>query len=186
MLGGMNRFYCIAAGLSCSSALWAQPAVIEFSGILGECNPIYAAVQDELRLYREPNLESEEIAIPYRAGWRIEAPRHEGLTRVLEIGSLRVTEPDEEMRCSVPPQEGPETLVPGEIVEYLFYRGEGVGEIRFRGAQCSAEVVEDYEHFELIKLPVIQAWFHIFNADGTSPGWLLFDGTQIQVARVEC
>jgi hypothetical protein len=182
----MKRFWYIIGGLTSSAALWAQPADLEVPGVQGECNPIYAAVNDELELFREPNLESERFVIPYRSGWRIVAPKRDGWTRVLAIGSLRVTEPDEQMLCSVQPQQGPARLVPGEIVEYLYYLGEGFGEIRFRGAECSAEVVEDLGHFELIRLPEIQIWLRVFYADGTSPGWLLYDGDQTRVAGIEC
>ena len=185
-LGRMKRRSYVLTALGVSSPLWAQPAALEASGVFGECNPVNAAVGDELRLHREPNAESEQLVIPYRQGWRVVAPKREGLTRVLTIGVLRVIEPDERMTCSVEPQEGPSSLASGETVEYLYYLGEGFGQIRFRGAQCSAEVVEELGHFAVIRLPEVQVWLRVFYADGTSPGWLLHDGTQTRVVDVEC
>lgn len=182
----MKRPCYILAVLACSSWAGAQPAAIEVPGVFGECNPVYASAADELNLFRRPDLESEHVVIPYRAGWRIEAPKRDGLTRVLSIGSLRVTNPDERMVCRVGPQQGPATLVTGELVDYLYYQGEGFGEIRFRGAECSAEVEESLGHFELLTMPDVQIWLRVFYADGTSPGWLLHDGSQTRVAGIEC
>lgn len=182
----MKQLSYVAAGLAISSAACAQPAVLEVPGVFGECSPVYSAVSDELRLYRAPDLQSEPVVIPYRQGWRVVAPKRDGLTRVLTIGSLRVTRPDEQMSCSVRRREGPETLVSGEIVEYLYYLGEGFGEIRFRGAQCSAEVAEELGHFDVLEVPETQIWLRVFNADGSSPGWLLHDGSQTRVVDIEC
>lgn len=164
----------------------AQQAELEFSGILGECTPVYAAAQDGLTLFRTPDVTSEQIEIAYQTGWHIPAPRHQGLTRVLSAGLLRVIEPDDRMHCSVRPTEGPATLVVGETVEYLYYRGEGIGEIRFRGAECQADIDRDSGHFESIKAPDIQVWLRVFFFDGTSPGWLLHDGSQTRVVRLLC
>lgn len=182
----LKRHCLCAAALVISGLVAAQPAVLEEPGVFGECLPVLAAVADELRLYREPDLESPQVVVPFQAGWRIEAPKHEGLTRVVRAGSLRTTEPDENMICPVEAQSGPSIPEEGELVEYLYYLGEGFGEIRFRGARCHAEVVEDLGHFEVVSLPETQAWLRVFHADGTSPGWLLHDGTQTRVVRVEC
>ena len=178
--------FMAAAALSIAGPLWAQPAALEVPGVFGECNPVHAALNDELRLHQRPDLESAERVIPFRQGWRVLAPKPEGLTRVLSIGALRVIEPDEQMYCKLEPQDGPASLLPGETVEYLYYLGEGFGEIRFRGAQCSASVVEDFGHFATLRLPEIQVWLRVFHADGTSPGWLLDDRSQTRVAGIEC
>jgi hypothetical protein len=90
------------------------------------------------------------------------------------------------MYCAVPPTDGPPELVNGEVVQYLYYLGEGFGEIRFRGGQCQAQVEDDFGHFEPIALPDVQIWLKVFFGDGTSPGWLLHDGSQTQVADVLC
>ena len=164
----------------------AQPAELEIKGVFGECLPIWAAARDRLQLYREPDLRSERVEIPYREGWQIPAPKRDGLTRVLNIGSLRVRQPDPLMSCSIPPREGAAELIESERVEYLYYVGEGFGEIRFRGGQCQAQVDDQFGLFDLIELPVVQVWLKVFFADGTSPGWLLHDGSQTRVAGVRC
>jgi len=161
-----------------------QPAELEVDGVFGECVPTWAAATDGLHLYREPDLRAEEIRVPYRVGWRIPAPKASGMTRVLRIGSLRVREPDPLLHCSSPPTEGSSDLVRGEIVRYLYYVGEGFGEITFRGGQCQAEVAEDFGY--LLELPEVQVWLRVFFGDGSSPGWLLHDGSQTQVADVSC
>ena len=172
------------------TVLWvtagAQPAELEVQGVFGECLPIWAAARDGLELYRKPDLRAERVQIPYREGWEIPAPKPDGVTRVLNIGNLRVRRPDPRMYCSTPPREGPAELIEGENVEYLYYVGEGFGEIRFRGGQCQAQVDDQFGLFEPIELPVVQVWLKVFFADGTSPGWLLHDGSQTRVAGVRC
>ena len=160
-------------------AVGAQLAVIEIHGVMGERTTPYVSQVDELRLYKKPSLDAQMVAIPYREGWRVIVSARDGLTRVLEIGELRVTEPDDRMACSTPPSEGPDTLVSGESVEYLRYVGEGFGDIRFRGASCQAEVDSGLGHFRVIRSPEVQIWLPVYYADGTSPGWLLHDGTQV-------
>lgn len=169
-----------------SVAATAQPAALEIKGIFGECIPLYAASSDRLLLYKSPDLNSAQVEIPYQVGWRIPAPKGEGLTRVLRIGTLRVSEPDRGMYCRVKPTEGVPELVEGEMVDYLHYAGEGVGEIRFRGAQCQAEVDPMLKHFELIQSPEVQVWLKVFFGDGSSPGWLLHDGAQTKVFDILC
>ncbi len=71
-------------------------------------------------------------------------------------------------------------------MEYLYYHSEGFGEIRVRGGQCQAEVAESLGHFELVRPPYVQIWFKVFFEDGSSPGWLLHDGTQMRVVDVRC
>lgn len=180
----IRRFGIIVA--ACCSVASAQQAELEIPGVFGECTPVYAAAQDGLTLYRQPDLRSKRISIPYREGWRIPAPKRDGLTRVLSIGSLRVVTPEDRMYCTVAPTDGPAQLRAGEIVEYLYDVGEGFGEIRFRGGQCQAEVHEKLGHFEVIQLPIVQVWLKVFFADGSSPGWLLHDNSQIRVAHVLC
>jgi hypothetical protein len=79
----MIRILGIAVCMGFSSAVEAQPAQLEIKGIFGECIPVWAAATDQLLLYREPDLRAETITIPFLDGWRIEAPKSEGLTRVL-------------------------------------------------------------------------------------------------------
>jgi len=159
---------------------FAQPAVLELPGVRGERTTPFVSIQNELHLHKQPNLESATVVIPYNVGWRVPTSARQGLTRILTIGELRVTNPDEELRCSTVATEGPSTLVHGETVEYVRYLGEGFGEIRFRGANCEAEVIPKLGHFELVVPPVVQAWLPVYFADGTSPGWLLNDGTQVR------
>lgn len=173
-----------ALGLLCTNA-GAQPAELEVKGVFGECLPIWAAARDGLELYREPDLRSERVQISYREGWEIPAPKPDGVTRVLNIGSLRVRRADPRMHCSIPPQ-GPAELIEGENVEYLYNVGEGFGAIRFRGGQCQAQVDDQFGLFEPIELPVVQVWLKVLFSDGTSPGWLLHDGSQTRVAGVRC
>lgn len=182
----MRKHASIVIALSFPWAILAQPAELEVGRVFGECGPVYAASQDGLELHREPDLNAEKFHIPYRKGWRIPAPKSEGLTRVLRIGSLRVIQPDDRMRCSLSPTVGTAELAVGETVEYLYYLGEGFGEIRFRGGQCSAQVHEDLGHFEVVTSQEAQVWLRVFYADGTSPGWLLHDGSQTSIAVVLC
>jgi len=164
----------------------AQPAELEFEGVFGECEPVYEAASDTLVLYREPDLRSERIELSYGKGWRIPAPKHQGLTRVLTIGILEVIKPDPDMHCQVPPDTGPGELIGGEQVEYLYYAGEGFGAIRFRGAQCVAAIIEDFGNFKIIRDADVQVWLRVFFADGSSPGWLFHDGSQTRVTKVLC
>jgi len=180
------RTILLISTFSLVSTTVGQPAEFEVQGIFGECIPVYAATQDELHLYKDANLNSMQLTIPFRDGWKIEAPKKEGKTRVLERGQLRVSSQDPSMYCSVEPNTGPVALVEGEIVDYLFYRGEGFGEIQFRGAMCAARVYEDFGHFEILGYPDVQVWLKIFNADGTSPGWLFHDNSQTRPVDVQC
>jgi hypothetical protein len=182
----MARALILIALTLIAGSVRTQPAELEVKGVFGECIPVWAAARDRLELYREPDLRSERVEIPYRAGWRIPAPKGDGLTRVLRIGTLRVLGPDPRMHCAVPPTDGPTELVSGEVVQYLYYLGEGFGEVRFRGGQCQAQVEADFGHFEPIALPHVQVWLKVFFGDGTSPGWLLHDGSQTKVANVLC
>ncbi len=154
-------------------------------GVFGECRPVYAAAQDDLNLHRQPDLR-KKFRLQYRKGWRIPTDKREGVTRVIEIGRLRVLKDDEQLDCPQSPAVGPPALVVGEMVEYLFYLGEGMGRVQFRGAECSSQVVEDLGVYETLQWPEVQVWFRVFFADGSSPGWLLLDGQQIVVSDVLC
>jgi hypothetical protein len=164
----------------------AQPAEHETRGVFGECLPVWAAANNVLTLYSRPDLRSERVEVPYREGWRIPAEKRDGLTRVLRVGALEVIKPDPLLHCPIPPKDGPAQLVAGETVDYLYYRGEGFGEIRFRGGQCQAQVAEDFGIFRLVRPPEVQAWLKVLFSDGTSPGWLLHDGSQARAARIIC
>lgn len=181
----MRAYSTLLLSILCVAAN-AQPAALELKGVFGECRPVYAAKENRLFLYQQPDLESAQLELPYREGWRIPAPKSEGLTRVLSIGALRVIEPDPDMICRVKPTSGVLGLVEGEVVEYLYYVGEGFGEIRYRGAQCQAEVDPGLKHFEPIRAPQVQVWLRVFFKDGSSPGWLLHDGAQTRVVKVLC
>jgi hypothetical protein len=176
----MRRFLGFVAAFASCATIAAQPAVLELVGVMGERSTPYVALNDELRLHKRPNLQSERVVIPYKKGWGVPATGRDGVTRVLAIGELRVTVPDDRMICSVEPAVGPASLVGGEAVDFLRYVGEGYGEVRFRGAVCQAQVATDLGHFDLIRSPVVQAWLRVYYADGTSPGWLLHDGTQVR------
>lgn len=172
--------------LLASEIAGAQEAVLEVRRVFGECRPVYASAQEGLSLYQRPDLRSEQIRLEYRKGWRIPTDKQQGITRVIEVGKLRVLKDDERLDCPQPPAVGPSTLVVGETVEYLFYLGEGMGRVRFRGAECSSQVVEDFAVYETLQWPEVQVWFRVFFADGSSPGWLLLDGQQIVVSDVLC
>ena len=64
----------------------------------------------------------------------------------MEIGSLRVTNPDPVLHCSIPPTSGPAELLTGEVVEYLYYVGEGRGRSPYNAIHMHAnnEAVEIY------------------------------------------
>lgn len=182
----MTRWlYSIVLVVSCGSAS-AQPAELEIRGVFGECGPVWTAARDGLTLHRRPDLRSERVEVPYREGWQVPAEKRDGLTRVLRVGTLEVIKPDPLLHCSIPPKDGPAQLVVGETVDFLYYRGEGFGEIRFRGGQCQAQVAEDFGIFRLVRPPEVQAWLKVLFRDGTSPGWLFHDGSQTRVARIIC
>lgn len=174
----MKRYLIVAASILLSGVIDAQPGSVEIEGVVWEGVSRLVAGGYSLKLYKRPDLRADSIEIPYGEGWLIPVSAPEGLTRVLVIGELRVTAPDDSMTCSERPAEGSDDLVQGEHVEYLRYLGEGFGEIRFRSATCQAEVAESLGHFQLIRSPEVQLWLPVFYADGTSPGWLLHDGSQ--------
>jgi hypothetical protein len=175
----MRRLLGLAVLIGYSAVVGTQPAEFEVQrSLIFECAPTFSAIGDQLVLYRQPDLRSETITIPYRAGWRVPAPTSEMLARVLRIGRLRVVEPDAQMRCSVPEGNDPPELAPGDIVEYLHRRGEGRGQIRVSGIECTVRAYEDFGLFQLLQEPEVQRWLRVFYADGTSPGWLLNDGSQ--------
>jgi hypothetical protein len=154
--------------------------------VFGECLRDWVALTDTLTLYKRADLRSERVTVPYRKGWRIPTERRDGLTRVLRIGALEVIKADPGLRCSIPPTEGPAQLVAGETVDYLYYLGEGFGEIGLRGGQCQALVAEDFGMFRLVRAPEVNVWLKVLFRDGTSPGWLFDDGSQAGVARIIC
>ena len=176
----MKRMHSIVVLVAVSGVVASQPAEFEIPGLHNfECVPTFMATGDELELYRQPNLESERIKIPYRKEWEVLAPRRDGITRILSAGILRVIQPDDELRCEVVPEDGPEGLVAGELVQFLHRTVEGWGVIRFRGAQCHARVSPGYGLFEIVEEPEIQEWLRFFYADGSSPGWVINDRTQV-------
>lgn len=161
----------------------SQPAEFEIPGLHNfECVPTFMSTRDRLVLYRRPTIESDSFEIPYRKEWEVPAPRSEGMTRILSAGLLRVIEPDDELRCEVEPENGPEGLVAGEVVQFLYRTVEGWGVIRVRGGQCHARVSPGFGLFEGLEEPEIQEWLRFFYADGTSPGWLLNDRTQVALS----
>jgi hypothetical protein len=54
----MKRLFSIVFFAAYSNSSAAQPAKLEVEGVFGECNPVWAAAQDQLLLYREPDLRS--------------------------------------------------------------------------------------------------------------------------------
>ena len=184
MLGDiMKRLLGVAVLIGFSASAGTQPAELELQrSLIFECAPTFSASGDQLVLYREPDLRSERRVIPYGTGWRIPAPRSEMIARILKIGQLRVVEPDPEMRCTVPDGGDRPELVPGDIVEYLHRRGEGRGQIRVSSVECTVRAYEDFGFFEMLEEPEVQLWLRVFFADGTSPGWLLNDGSQTRLS----
>ena len=176
----MKRIHSIVVLVAVSGVVASQPAEFEIPGLHNfECVPTFMATGDELELYRQPTLESDSIKIPYRKEWEVPAPSSEGITRILSAGILRVIQPDDQLRCEAVPEDGSEGLVAGELVQFLHRGTEGWGVIRFRGAQCRARVSSGYDFFEIVEEPKIQEWLRFFYADGTSPGWILNDRTQV-------
>ena len=179
----MRRFLGFFVLSSYVASASTQPAEFEVErSLIFECAPTFSAIGDQLLLYREPDLRSESVTIPYNEGWRIPAPPAEGISRILTIGRLRVIEPDPQMSCPVQGVDGPPKLVAGEVVEYLHRQGEGRGRIRVGSAECIVRAYADFGFFELLQEPEVQRWLRVYFADGTSPGWLLNDGSQAYVS----
>lgn len=166
------------SGISC---LIAQPAHIEISQLFGECFPQYAANSNVLDLYTLPNLESDHYQVPYRENWLIPYLKSSGFTRVIEIGQIRATSSEILQQCSVQPNTEL-TLQAGETVDYLYYLGEGFAKVVLHGSECHMFIDDD----EIVRYPNVQAWIRVLYADGTSPGWLLHDGTQTKNVGVLC
>lgn len=161
----------------------AQDAVHEESRMTGECIPAYASVKNNLLLYRSPNKESQNKVIPYGINWNIPYWSFQSRTRVIKTGELKAKEKLRMDFCQ-PLLLGKKNMVDeGATVEYLFYSSEGEGYILYNGSKCAANVLAD---FKLIEQPQIQVWMKVLFKDGSSPGWLLHDGSQTKVSGIEC
>jgi len=160
----------------------AQPAVLEVAGLFGECIPQYASVSDSLILYRAPDLNSDEIQISYGTGWVIPYVKSSGITRVLSFGEVRAIRGEALQQCDNLPQSDSFEVKSGEIVTYLYYLGEGYSKVRIGEVDCLMFVDDD----EVIQFPNIQAWIKVLHEDGSSPGWLLNDGTQTKNTGTRC
>ena len=162
---------------------WAQDAVHEEPRMFGECKPLYSALKDSMFLYTHPNKESDPKVIPYRVDWNIPYRKHEGYTRVIKKGLLKAKKQTLASQCQ-PKLAADELLISaGQVKDLMFYSGEGYGVIVHKGSLCIAPV---YFDFEKLSLPIVQVWMKVLFKDGSTPGWLLHDGSQTKVSGVEC
>ncbi len=163
-------------------AALAQQAAMELAGLFGECTPIYAAADDTLTLHESPNLESAQHEIPYREGWKVPYVRSDGLTRVISFGEIELASEETLMNCDVLPENGQMRLNRGDLVTYLYYLGEGFAKVRVRGSECELDIADA----KVSVHPDVQPWIKVLYRDGTSPGWLLNNGTQTVTAGLRC
>ncbi|MEZ5490098.1 MAG: hypothetical protein R3F50_07240 [Gammaproteobacteria bacterium] len=177
----MKKVSAVLVALSGISSLSGQPAHIEVSQLFGECFPQFASNSDVLELYLLPDLEAEGIQVPYRENWLIPYTELAGLTRVIETGEVRATSPETLHQCNV--QSATEvTLRVGETADYLYCLGAGYAKVAVHDLECNMFIDDD----EILSSPDIQAWIRVLWADGTSPGWLLLDGSQTKSVGVLC
>ncbi len=162
---------------------WAQDAVHEEPRMFGECKPLYSALKDSLLLYNKPNKESDTKVISYGVDWNMPYRIHEGYTRVIKKGLLKAKKQTLASQCQ-PTLAVDELLISaGQVNDLMFYSGEGYGVIVHKGSLCMAPVHFD---FEKLSQPLVQVWLQVLYQDGTSPGWLLHDGSQTKVSGIEC
>lgn len=162
------------------SILIARPAQIQIPRLFGECFPQYASNSSSLKLYTLPDLESDIVQLPYKENWLIPYSKSSGVTRVVEIGQVRVSSPEVLQCSSQSPSEI--SLQAGELVDYLYYLGEGYANVAVQGLECYMFIEND----EVVRYPVVQVWIRVLYADGSSPGWLLNDFTQTKNVGVLC
>ena len=167
-----------------SSSVLAQKAVLEKQGVYGECYPHYTSMNDTLDIYKYPNKDSTLKAVPYGKMWDV--PYIHGVTRVISTGKLIALKDYDLTWCKPALKNGEGKIHAGDEIVYLYYTGEGYGDILFKGSQCSAPIDEGYGTFELVSDPLVQVWLKVLYKDGSSPGWLLNDGSQTTVGRVDC
>jgi hypothetical protein len=180
----MMRQLSILVLMAYSVAVWGQPAEREFDGANWECVPTFAAVDDQLMLYREPDMRSEPVVIPYGVDWKVPVDMRNAITRVLSFGTLRVKEQDEEMYCPVQPSGSKPETAPGDLLELVWWQGrrEGDALVKIDDAECIVRAGNP-QLFELIEAPETQEWVRVLFADGTSPGWLHIDLTRVSIHR---
>ncbi len=169
-----------------SGVNWAQDAVHEEPRIFGECLPHYASGQDSLFLYNLPNKKSQTKIIPYGVDWKIPFSLKDGLTRVISVGKLKTKEQALATQCEPTLPDNERVIYKNEIVDYLYYTSEGYGRVSIKGSQCEVPVDEGFGLFEVITFPEVQVWQRVLFKDGSSPGWLLLDGSQTKVSGIEC
>lgn len=167
-----------------SAAVWSQPAEREFNGANWECSPTFSAVDDQLVLYREPDLRSETVVVPYGIGWRVPVDMRNAITRVLRFGTLRVIKLDEEMYCPVEPTGSNPETAPGDLLELVWWQGQREGDalVKIGDAECIVRAANP-QLFDHVAAPETQEWVRVLFADGTSPGWLHNDLTQVSIYR---
>jgi len=167
-----------------SQVTMAQEAVYEFQGVFGECYPHYSSRFDSLNLYSKPNIDSKKQTISYGVNWEI--PYKGGVTRVIKLGTLIAKQEYKLAYCTPALKEDEQKIIVGEEVKYTYYTGEGYGKVLYKGSHCSAPVDEGFDIFETITYPKVQVWIKVLYKDGSSPGWLLKDGSQEKFVRIEC
>lgn len=165
---------------------FAQDAIYTVPGIFGECLPHYAATKNRLQLYQSPNKESQTKIIPYGVDWIIPFRYQDDLTRIISLGQLKANKSIATKQCKPELPEGNSLIEKGSVVDYLHYLGEGYGRILFNGSQCDVKTYKGFGDFETISNPEVQMWRRVLYRDGSSPGWLLQDGSQTIVSHIEC
>lgn len=170
----MNRLSALFTVLWYPVVAFPQTAIMEVPGVFGELIPIYAAVEDVLFLHETPNLESALREVPYGKQWKIPYVKSEGLTRIITFGEIEVTEEETLTNCVPFPENGETQMTSGDIATYLYYLGEGIARVRAKDAVCELDIADA----RILSYPEVQSWLKVLFRDGSSPGWLLNDGTQ--------
>ena len=155
----------------------SQPAELELSGVFGEGIRGYSSTVESLSLQKDPDLRSSSVQIQYTVDRLISYVKGGGVTRVLRTGIVNATTPEPLVRCNRVTRDGNSRLVVGEEVQYLYYLGEGIGRVKVRDAECDLDIAKT----RVIEIPVVQEWLKVLSTDGTSPGWLLNDGSQTKL-----
>ena len=164
----------------------AQEAALVYDGLRGECSPRHLSKSNTLNLYKLPDKRSLLKSVSYGTGWYIPHRGSEGITRVISTGKIQAKKRVELMWCT-PSLPAEEPMVDsGEIVDYLFYTGEGYGLVLYKGSQCHAPIDEGFGKFDFLSHPEVQIWLKVLYKDGSSPGWLLNDGSQTTIGDVDC
>lgn len=143
----------------------------------GEGTPVLVAGSDTLTLHSNPSLESPIRQIAYQAGWRI--PFIRSVMHTLKSSEVRVVQ-DATLEIICDGVVDDHRFTTGDTLEYLQYRAEGYVTARVAGRICEVPLLIHEEVFDdKYEGPVVEWWVQVKYGDGSSPGWLLIDESQV-------